>query len=249
MGTAELSSSRFALKQRYVGITTVFRGDGNYLLGHLSRDCSYDEYPELLEQNIAKIIAELRERNGWRKGDTVRIVFHAHKPLKRVEVAKIVKRAVDVAGDGLRIEFAFLTVSNEHPFMVIDPEYQGLAGSYSDAVKAKMVPPRGRVVQLGRYTRLLCTIGPTLIKRTQTPLPAPLLVSLHKDSTYRDLQYLSEQILKFTNLSWRGTQPSADPVTIYYSQLIAKDLSRLRAIESWSPTSLNTRLKYSMWFL
>lgn len=248
MGTAELSSSRFSARQRYVGITTVFRGDGNYLLGHISKDCTFDEYPQLLEQSIAKIIAELRERNGWREGDTIRIVFHAHKPLKRVEVAQIVKRATHVAGDGLRIEFAFLTVSSEHPFMVIDPEYQGVSGNYGP-VKAKMVPPRGRIVQIGRYTRLLCTIGSTLIKHAHTPLPYPILINLHKDSTYRDLQYLSEQILKFTNLSWRGTQPSSDPVTIYYSSLIARDLSRLRSIDGWSPTNLNTNLKHSMWFL
>ncbi len=249
MGTAELLTSRFTSKQRYVGITTVFRGDGNYLLGHLSKDCSYEEYPQLLEQNTSKILRELRERNGWRQGDTIRIVFHAHKPLKRVEIANIVKRAANSAGDGLRIEFAFLTVSNDHPFMVIDPEYKGLAENRQNTVKGRMVPPRGRIVQLGRYTRLLCTKGPTLIKRPQTPLPTPLLISLHKDSTYRDLQYLSEQVLKFTNLSWRGTQPAEDPVTIYYSQLIAKDLSRLRTIDGWSPTSLNTRLKHSMWFL
>ena len=63
----------------------------------------------------------------------------------------------------------------------------------------------------------------------------PADVSLHQESTYRDLQYLSEQVLKFTNLSWRGTQPAEDPVTIYYSELIAKLLSRLRNVDGWSP--------------
>ena len=41
IGTAELSDSRLEERQRYVGITTVFRGDGNYLLGQLSREASY----------------------------------------------------------------------------------------------------------------------------------------------------------------------------------------------------------------
>lgn len=249
MGTAEVSASRFDTRQRYIGITTVFRGDGNYLLGHLSRDCTYDDYPKVLRENTTKVLEEMRERNGWRQGDTIRMVFHAHKPLRKVEVSQIVKDSVAHAGSGLEIQFAFVTVSHEHPFRVIDPEYGGVAGRTSDSVKAKMVPPRGRVVQLGRYTRLLCTKGPSLIKRPQTPLPAPILVNLHKESTYRDLQYLSEQVLKFTSLSWRSTQPAEDPVTIYYSQLIAKELSRLRAIEGWSPSILNTRLRHSMWFL
>lgn len=249
MGTAEMSGSRFLSRQRYVGITTVFRGDGNYLLGHLSRDCSFEDYPEVLADSMTKVLQEMRERNGWREGDTIRVVFHAHKPLKKAEIGQVVSECVKTAGEGLQIEFAFVTVSKQHPFLVIDPDYEGLATRVGNTVKAIKVPPRGRVVQLGLYTRLLCTKGPTLIKRPQTPLPSPLLINLHKASTYRDLQYLSEQVLKFTNLSWRGTQPAEDPVTIYYSELIAKELSRLRGIEGWSPTVLNTRLRHSMWFL
>jgi hypothetical protein len=250
MGVAELSDSRYDRRQRYVGITTVFRGDGNYLLGHLSRDCEYEAYPRLLEENTAQLLQELRERNGWRNGDTVRIVFHAHKPLKRVEVAQIVRTCVDRAGAGLNVQFAFLSVLHEHPFKVLDPQQRGLLASRrTGEMKAKMVPPRGRVVQLGRFTRLLCTKGPTLIKRAATPLPSPILIKLHDESTYRDLQYLSEQILKFTSLSWRGTQPAEDPVTIYYSELMADLLAKLRGVSGWSPDILNTRLRHSMWFL
>ena len=43
IGTSEISPDRFSQKIRYVGITTVFRGDGNYLLSHVSKDCTYDE--------------------------------------------------------------------------------------------------------------------------------------------------------------------------------------------------------------
>lgn len=249
MGTAELSGSRFEPRQRYVGITTVFRGDGNYLLGHLSRECGYDEYPRVLEENMGGLLEELRERNGWRDGDTVRVIFHAHKPLKKVEVAQIVKACLEKVGTGLQVQFAFLTVSHDHCFKVLDPEYRGIPDRRTKTTKAKMVPPRGRVVQLGRFTRLLCTKGPTLVKRPITPLPTPILISLHRESTYRDLQYLSEQVLKFTSLSWRSTQPAEDPVTIYYSELIARLLSRLRNVPGWSPMVLNTRLRHSMWFL
>ena len=72
---------------------------------------------------------------------------------------------------------------------------------------------------------------------------------LHEESTYRDLQYLSEQVLKFTSLSWRGTQPAEDPVTIYYSEMMARLLARLREVDGWSPSILNTSLRHSMWFL
>lgn len=45
LGADELSGSRMDKRQHFAGITTVFRGDGNYLLGHISRECAHAEYP------------------------------------------------------------------------------------------------------------------------------------------------------------------------------------------------------------
>ena len=95
----------------------------------------------------------------------------------------------------------------------------------------------------------MCTNGPFLIKHDNAPLPAPLLVHIHKGSTFNDLTYLSEQVLKFTGLSWRSTLPAKKPVSIYYSELIAGLLGRLRNVPGWSPAVLNTRLRASRWFL
>lgn len=247
MGTAELSGSRFDERQRFVGITTVFRGDGNYLLSNVSRVCTYAEYPDMLQATTAEVLAELKQRNGWRDGDTVRVVFHAHKPLKGVETAQIVERCVREVGAAQNIEFAFLTVSHDHPFKVLDPSQGGKHTKFGP--KGRFAPARGTIVQLGRYTRLLSTNGPSQVKRATSPLPAPLLIHLHRESTYRDLQYLTEQALKFTSLTWRSTQPAYTPVTIYYSELIAELLARLQFISGWSPAVLNTKLRYSRWFL
>ena len=69
------------------------------------------------------------------------------------------------------------------------------------------------------------------------------------DPSSSDLIVIAKQILKFTSLSWRGTQPAEDPVTIYYSELMADLLAKLRGVSGWSPDILNTRLRHSMWFL
>lgn len=250
IGTCELSGSRFTERQRYIGITTVFRGDGNYLLGNLSKECSYAEYPQVLKDSTLSILQEIKTRNGWQPGDTIRLVFHASKPLKNVEVADIVANCVKEVGSEQNIEFAFLTVSHDHPFTLLDKSQPGIAPKYGKGSrKAVYVPERGFIVQLGRYTRLLCTNGPYLVKRERSPLPQPLLVRLHPQSTYRDLTYLTEQVLKFTSLSWRSTLPARKPVTIYYSELIAELLARLRSIPDWSPAMLNVKLRASKWFL
>jgi hypothetical protein len=249
IGTSELSKSRFDKRTRYIGITTVFRGDGNYLLSHVSQDCTYEEYPSVLQDTTERILQEIKTRNGWNPGDNIRLIFHSYKPLKNIEIAEITKRAALAVGKEQTIEFAFLTVTIDHSFLVLDPSQAGIANPRTGAVKAVFVPERGTIVQVGRFTRLVCTNGPKLIKHENAPLPAPLLVHIHKGSTFTDLTYLSEQVLKFTGLSWRSTLPAKKPVSIYYSELIADLLSRLRDVKGWTPAVLNLKLRASRWFL
>ena len=157
------------------------------------------------------------------------------------------EKCVDEVGAGQNIQFAFLTVTHDHPFKVLDTTQKGKVSERR--AKGAFAPARGTIVQLGRYTRLLTTNGVSQIKHESSPLPSPLLIHLHRESTYVDMQYLPEQILKFTSLTWRSTQPAHTPVTIYYSELIASLLARLKEIPDWSPAVLNTKLRSSRWFL
>jgi hypothetical protein len=248
VGTCELSGSRFTERQRFVGITTVFRADGNYLLGNLSKECSYDEYPDVLRDSTLSILQGIKNQNNWRPGDTIRLVFHAARPLKNVDIAEIIAQCVAQIGSEQNIEFAFLTISHDHPFTILDKSQRGIVVKNS-VRKGIYAPERGTILQLGRYTRLLSTSSPRLIKRPSTPLPTPLLIHLHPQSTYYDQTYLSEQVLKFTSLSWKSVFPASDPVTIYYSELIAGLLARLKNVPGWSPAMLNIKLRASKWFL
>jgi hypothetical protein len=247
MGFVETSGSRFDERKRFVGITTVFRGDGNYLLANVSRECRFADYREELRKTMVTVLSEIKERNGWRKGDTVRVVFHASKPLKDLEVDELMHECVSQAASEQEVQFAFLDVIQEHPFRIFDTSQRGkpvLGGT-----KGVFAPARGTSMQLGKSTWLVSTNGVSQIKKATTPLPSPLLVHLHRKSTGCDLPYLADQVLKFTSLTWRSTLPAALPVTILYSELIADLLVRLRSVPGWSPNVLNTKLRASKWFL
>ena len=248
MGMVEVSGNRFAKRQRHVGITTVFRGDGNYLLGNISKECLYDDYPKVLEETIANVVDEIRQRNGWRPGDTVRIVLHASKPLHHLEVDELVRKCVKEAAPEQNVQFAFIDVLHDHSFRIFDYREKGRRAA-DGGIKGQFVPKRGLTTYIGKNTRLLSTNGPSQIKRSVTPLPAPLLVHLHPHSTGCDLTYLTDQVLKFTSLTWRSVQPAYAPVTIYYSELIAGLLMRLKHVPGWSAVPLNTKLRSSKWFL
>jgi len=250
MGFAELSGSRFEDRQRYVGITTVFSGDGTYVLGNVSKECSYEGRADMIRESMLMLLKELKTRNNWRPGDTVRVIFHAHRPLKRVDLGKILFACTREIGTEQDIQMAFVTVSHDHPFFVLDRQEKGVpVRSDSDEMKGVYAPARGTIARVGRWTRLLAANSGKLIKRANSPLPKPLLVSLHPDSTFKDVDYLAEQVLKFTSLSWRSTLPAGTPVTIFYSERIAELLGRLREVPDWSATALSVRLKWSRWFL
>lgn len=76
-----------------------------------------------MRESTVSILREIKRRNGWQPGDTVRLVFHAARPLKNVEIADIVAECVAEVGKEQNIEFAFLTVSHYHPFTVLDTAY------------------------------------------------------------------------------------------------------------------------------
>lgn len=248
IGTAEISDSRLNERQRYVGITTVFQGDGSYLLGNLTREVAYSKYPAMLRESTRNVINEIKRRNGWKRGDTIRLVFHASRPPKNRDFSSLMRAAVGDLGDEQYFEFAFLTVSHDHPFRLFDLSEEGKAQS-NGKNKGKFVPNRGLIVQIRRNSRLVCTTGPQLVKRAELPLPRPVQVDLHPNSTFTDLQYLSEQVLKFTNLSSRSRLPSADPVTIYYSKLMAEQIGKLKQIPGWSPLNIHVRLRSTRWFI
>lgn len=106
-------------------ITTVFSGDGTYLLGNVSKECNYADYPKMIRDSMLSVLRELKARDNWRPGDTVRVMFHAHRPLKRIDVGKIVFACVREIGAEQVLQMAFVTVSHDHPFCIMDRAEKG----------------------------------------------------------------------------------------------------------------------------
>lgn len=254
LGTAEIQESRFQDSKRLIGITTVFRGDGSYLLSDLSQKCSYEDYPRVLERTTKRVLRDRRRKDGWQKGDKVRIVFHVFKRLKDVEMERITAECAAEIGGEQEIEFAFLNISSGHPYVMLDPHQEG-DHSRSSEPKGENMPKAGTIVRISGRKRLVQTLGPEGVPHSDIPLIAPLLVSIYNKRKaegvkyFDDLTYLAEQVYKFTGLSWKTVRPVKSPVTMEYSELIARQLGRLESIPDWSPRALDSLLPTSKWFL
>jgi hypothetical protein len=252
LGSVEVSRGRLQVKARYVGVTTVFQGDGRYIVWGLTREVVFEEYITALLESLRTTIAYVKEQNNWQAGDKVRLICHVYKRLRDCEADAIKSLIRELVADKYVVEFAFLDISWSHPYQIFDPAEKGKS-YWTEGVKrikGKGVPTRGICLQLDKSRGLLHLTGPGDIKTEEQGLPQPLLVELHSESTFTDLTYLLRQIYHFSYMSWQSFFPSTEPVTIKYSRLIARMLGNLNLISDWDSTALSVgNLRGRRWFL
>lgn len=254
LGATEVRRGRLGERSRYVGITTLFQGDGRYLLWGATREVEFERYAEALLNSLRTTVQYVKQQNAWRRGDKIRLVCHVYKRLRDLEVEAIKALVNELAEDDFLVEFAFLDISWHHPYHVFAPSAPGV--NYYDweyrkhLTKGKGVPERGLCLQLDQWSGLLQLIGPRELKTRDQGIPSPLLIQLHRDSDYTDLVYLLRQVFHFSYMSWRSFFPSGEPITITYSRLIARLLGNLKAVSDWDSQVVTVgSLRDRRWFL
>lgn len=247
LGSAYIGQGRLEKKERIVGITTVFSGDGKYYLSNLSKAVPIEDYKETLLSNLKATIETIKNDLNWQKNDHIRLVFHSFKPFKNLE-ADAVKEAIADLSD-FDVDLAFLHIAHDHPFLLFDKEQKGVYDFRTKGKKGIYVPERGYFVHFSGYETLMTTTGPRDIKLAEHGMPHPIFLKLHRHSTFKDMTYLARQVFSFTCHSWRSFFPSSMPVTIFYSHLIADLLGNLDTVSAWDVDSMLGRIGNTRWFL
>jgi hypothetical protein len=248
LGSAVVSEGRLGQREQVVGITTVFSGDGNYMLSNLSKAVPMPEYKDALLESLRDTISKVKQAMNWQSGSHIRLVFHSFKPLKDNE-AEAVKALMEELGE-YDVEYAFLHVVKEHPFVLFDEAVDGVYDHKTrTSGKGKFAPKRGLYCRISRSEVLLSLTGAHEVKRPQDGIPTPVLLRLHRESTFDDTTYLARQVFTFSCHSWRSFFPSSMPVTITYSELIAKMLGQLGTVSFWNPNAMLGRIGDTRWFL
>jgi hypothetical protein len=247
LGSAESGSRRLGKSERVVGITTVFTGEGNYCLSTISQAVPYDDYQDVLLDSLKNTMSSLAQSMNWQPDERIRLVFHAFKPFKNTE-ADAVKNAVASLGK-YQVEYAFLHVVEDHPFLLIDRNQGGERDYETGITKGVYAPDRGQFIRLSGHEVLLTLTGAKDVKRPSDGLPRPVLLRLGYESTFHDMTYLTRQVFTFASHSWRSFFPSSLPVTVMYSELIARMLGNLATVSQWNATVMLDRIGRTRWFL
>jgi hypothetical protein len=247
ISSSRVRRSRLDQGERLVGFTTVFSGDGSYFLHTVSKAVSFSNYSHEMLASLRASLERVRKDRNWQKGERVRLIFHAFKPLREAE-ANAVKRLAEELSD-FKIEFAFLHVASDTNLQLFNRNAQGVPIGRSGKVKGVYVPERGLMVALSDRDMLVGATGAKELKRATDGAPVPLRLHLHPASTFRDLRYLGQQVMLFASHSWRGFQPASMPVTVSYSQLLARHMGRLGTTTRWNPDVLYGQIGTTRWFL
>lgn len=248
LGSAIIKKGRFRFDRRIVGITTVFNSDGRYIMSNKSAESDFSGYLDALLDSLKGLFREIIKEQGWNKNDNIRLVFHCFKPFRFVEIDAIKQLMKDI-GREYNILFAFLHISSYQPLFAIDKEQNGVSSYGSANRKGKWMLPRGTGIKLDDYNYLLQITGAADIRTYNHGMARPIMLKLHRDSTYTDLDYIAQQVYNFSSLSYRSFSHAPLPVTIWYSQLIAKLLGNMRDVPGWDSDVLIRNLRYSRWFL
>jgi hypothetical protein len=247
IGSADVGQGRLGNRERVVGFTTVFSGDGDYRIANRSQAVPYEQYGEALLTTLKSTVDTVSQDMNWQNGDHVRLVFHAFKPFRDVE-AEAVKNLMDNLGQ-YDVDFAFVEISEQHPYLLFDEGQDGVYDFETKKKKGAYAPERGKMLKLSKSEVLLILTGPRDVKRAEDGLPSPVLLRLHRASTFTDTTYLSRQVYAFANHSWRSFFPGSLPVTVQYSELIARLLGELSRLPNWNADVLWGRAGRSRWFL
>jgi hypothetical protein len=245
IGSQDLTTDRLAQRKRVVGLTTVFSSDGNYLLDDMTAAVDYDSYASALLESLKRSITQVRNADGWRNSDDVRLIFHVFKEMADSEadaVGKVVQQL------GLtQVKYAFLHIVDQHPFAIFDEASKGTRGR--DGLKGVFAPDRGLATQVSDRETLLFFTGGRDLKQARDGHPLPTLLRLHRQSTFQDMTYLTRQAFDFSCHSWRMFTPAPLPITIHYSELMARLLSGLRNVPDWDPDTMLGPVSRTRWFL
>jgi hypothetical protein len=112
-----------------------------------------------------------------------------------------VKALTEGLGD-YEVEYAFFELSEQHPYLIFDKTQNGVVDFAMRRCKGAYAPKRSSTLQLSNRDMLLCLTGPSEVKRPEDGMPRPLLLTVHRESSFTDMTYLTRKVFAFSNHSW-----------------------------------------------
>lgn len=218
---------------RYVGYTTAYNAGGVFksievFHPHTSFESYLAGFKEALVNAVKKVVPEGEDR--------ARLVLHLPKKFSRKE-----KEQLDLALQELGsriVGYVVLRINDQHPFQLFDMSHTSFA------------PISGLDVELDERNHLLLLEGRPKAGNMRRSPPSPLWVTLQSSSSLdSNFEALIQQIYELSVANWRGFNARAKPITVHYSEVIARILSSPEGNEIIEAISANESMRRVPWFV
>lgn len=246
VGRAITREDRFGDATETIGFATVFRANGEYLYNDCTPYCDGSSYERALEQTILRSVHRIATFESLPDGAPLRLIFHVPRRSGRHEVRPILNAVNKIPK--YKIEFALLHVNDDHLFQAFDPSNRSpRTPAGRTKPDAAFLPPRGISIALGPRERLVTFIGTDRYRGYGSPTPQR--ITLDKNSTFNDIDYLVQQLYMLSFMSVASFTSGATPVTLAYAERLAQLTGHLRGVQQWAVELIHRRLGRKLWFV
>jgi hypothetical protein len=242
IGRALTRTARLRNADETIGFATVFRANGEYLYNDCTPYCHPKDYERALEETIKRSVERVAEFEQLPPGSVLRLIFHVHRRTGKREVQPILNAVRKLPK--YKIEYALLHVNEDHPIQLYERQRKN---SQSGQTVVGVLPERGISVFLGPRERLVTFVG--MRQYRGQGMPMPLRVTLDRTSTFKDLEYIVQQMFALSFMSARSMTPAIKPVTIGYAEQLARMTGHLRGVQAWTVEMIQNKLGRKLWFI
>lgn len=230
IGEARMSDSTSNEDDRLFGFATAFNQNGAYLWTRFGQPViGFDNYLVSLQEKVRESIEDYEK---YEKVVPKRLIVHLYKPPgKRTDARAIETALSEVSSD---IECAIIHIDHNTDFRIFESSREDMK-------------PEGRLTAyVDDYQRLVVLSG----SEVEWIPPRVARLRIAPQSTYRDLNSLTQQVYDFTNVHWAGFQPNNVPVTLKYPARLARMYASLSQFDGdWYGLITEGFLVDKVWFI
>lgn len=214
-------------KNRFIGNAFCFQNDGRFR--------NFNAFEKGDAQSLANSIKEAIELYIQENKGAERLVIHYYKKMRREEEEPILAVLRHL---NLSLPCVIITVNESRDYVLFDSSFDG------------KMPQSGTFIKTKWNEFLLCN-NTRYAKGTGTriesfPLPIKIKIQSSNYEKIKDINVVRElidQVYQFSRMYWKSVRQRSMPVTIEYSELVAK------MIAHFDNKELEPFARNSLWFL
>ncbi len=214
-------------KERYIGNAFCFQNDGGFK--------GFNAFEKSDTLALANSIRDAIEKYINENKGPERLVIHYYKKMSRKEeqpISDVLKRL------NLSLPYVIVTINDSEDYVLFDYLFDG------------KMPQSGTFLQIKENEFLLCN-NTRYSRNTGTriegfPLPIKIRLRASNDEKITNINMVTElidQVYQFSRMYWKSVRQRNMPVTIEYSEMVAKMISH------FDNKDLPSFARNSLWFL